>query len=202
MDRVSNFLLQRLDDLAPDSRRQENILLRAPIVVIEDDIRVDLLAHFVDVIDLVVCDHAQQLCHFFRVFQIAAQRVFHAHQMMRAFKQAAAEQHTDEFFLAVRLVGGFFCRAPVQPSRRGNDHRVLPVFNVLDDRVFCRHMRMRTRRTGLINVGGSPRVFVFLSVLREHTGHQNRVGNQLNGVHQIEIIIRLLMVVDRHCVFA
>ena len=82
MDRVGNFLLQRLDDLAPNSRRQENVLLRAPIVVIEDDIRADLLAHFMDVIDFVVCNYAQQLCHFFRVFQIAAQCVFHAHQMM------------------------------------------------------------------------------------------------------------------------
>ena len=166
--------------------------------MIENDVRVDLLTHFVDIVDFIVRDYPQQRRHLLGVFQIAAQGVFHAHQMVAPLKQAAAKHNAHKFFAPVRGVGHLSGRGPVQPFGRRHHQGVLPMGNILDDGIFGSDMGMRAGGFGLVDIDGPPGVLVLQPVLGNHAGHQHRVRHKLDGIHQVKIAVRLLPVVDRH----
>ena len=105
MRRLDDLGMQRLDDLAPCIGGQEEVLLGAPVVLIEDHIGMDLPCRLVDVADLPVRHNFEHLGHGLGLFEIRAEGVFHAHQEVAALEQAAGAEQAYVLGSAVHAIG-------------------------------------------------------------------------------------------------
>ena len=201
MDGVGNFLLQGLDQRPPGSGGQEQILLGAPVVVVEDDVRVNFPGHQPDVGLFVLADLPEHPGHFLRVLQIVHQRVLHPHQVVAAFKQPAAEHESHKFFLAVHALRHLLGRAEVQPFQGRHLQVVLPMFNIGNYRILLGHPGMRSRGIRRPDVHRTPAVPVFFAVPGRYVPEHHRVRHQGDGLHNVAVVIRLPAIEDGHGVF-
>ena len=201
MNGIRNLFLQRLDNFPPYPWRKKNVLFGTPVIVIKNDIRMYLLRNHFDIFHFIVCDHPEQPCHFIRIFQIIHQRLFHPHQMMGALKQTAGTHKSHKFFFSVYFCRFLFHKSPVQMFQIRHRELLFPLFNIFDNCIFLIYPWMGAGRAWFKDIDCSPGILMLQPILRTHVPHKHRIRNKHDGVHQITIKIRLLPVINCHCIF-
>ena len=107
MDAVVDSFGVRLDDLPPDVRGEEKLVLVAPVVAVPHDVHpAGLFDEPPGELDLVIGDGGDELLHQFLFGQVGHQRLFHAQQQVAPLVQAELHEAALHHVAAGRGVLG------------------------------------------------------------------------------------------------
>ena len=129
---VVDALRVGLDGTPPDRRRHEEVLLRAPVVAIPEDVQPRHLIEAGNQCDLVVGDGPQQVGDQARILDVGDERRFHAEQQVGPLEKPHLHKPFDQELPAVDGGGLGRHHAPIEGRDVGQRQLLPPTCQVAD----------------------------------------------------------------------